>query len=214
LVAQAAGALMAKVPPAGRAMVRFIARTLRGVKASPYPGFIEPCKPTLKPKPPLGDKWQYEIKFDGYRTQIHLRGGEATVFTSSGLDWTDKFASIADAAKQVPANHAVIDGEIIVQNEKGIPDFDALRAAIGGLSERAGATGNTQRQRAPDKNRRKLSLSPRNAKPRRLTPTLALPVPGKTAQGGTFELIWAQVVWFVPLWSGSRRTGGEAAATP
>jgi bifunctional non-homologous end joining protein LigD len=76
-----------------------------------------------------GDKWQYEIKFDGYRTQLHLRSGKATVFTSSGLDWTDKFATIAEAAKQIPVNHAVLDGEVVVQNEEGIPDFGALRAA-------------------------------------------------------------------------------------
>lgn len=122
---------MATVPPAGRARVHFIARTLKGAKVAPFPTFIEPCKPTLKPKPPVGDIWQYEIKFDGYRTQLHLRGGTATVFTSSGLDWTDKLATIADAAIQIPANHAVLDGEIIVQNDKGIPDFGALRAAIG-----------------------------------------------------------------------------------
>jgi bifunctional non-homologous end joining protein LigD len=51
--------------------------------------------------------------------------------TSSGLDWSDKFATIADAARQIPANAAVIDGEIVVPNDKGIPDFGALRAAIG-----------------------------------------------------------------------------------
>jgi DNA polymerase-3 subunit epsilon len=88
-------------------------------------------RPTLKPKLPVGGKWQFEIKLDGYRTQLHLRGGNATVFTGSGLDWTDKFAPITEAAKQIPANHAVIDGEIIVRNEKGAPDFGALRAAIG-----------------------------------------------------------------------------------
>jgi bifunctional non-homologous end joining protein LigD len=122
---------MAKVTPRGRAMVRFIARTLKGAKTAPFPSFIEPCKPTLKPKPPVGDKWQYEIKLDGYRAQLHLRGGKATVFTSTGLDWSDKFATIAEAAKQIPANAVVLDGEIVVQNEKGIPDFGALRAAIG-----------------------------------------------------------------------------------
>jgi bifunctional non-homologous end joining protein LigD len=122
---------MAKVPPHGRAMVRFIASALPGAKAAPFPGFIEPCKPSLKPKLPVGDKWQYEIKFDGYRTQLHLRGGNTTVLTSSELDWSDKFATIAEAAKQIPASAAVIDGEIVVQNEKGIPDFGTLRAAIG-----------------------------------------------------------------------------------
>jgi bifunctional non-homologous end joining protein LigD len=118
---------MAKVPPAGRATVGLIA----GAKVAPFPTFIEPCKPTLKPKPPVGDKWQYEIKFDGYRTQIHLRSGNATIFTSSGLNWTDRFITIAESAEQLAANYAVIDGEIIVQNDKGFPDFAALRAAIG-----------------------------------------------------------------------------------
>jgi bifunctional non-homologous end joining protein LigD len=107
-------------------MVRFIARTLPGAKAAPFPAFIEPNNPTLEPKLPVGDKWQYEIKFDGYRTQVHLRGGKG-----SGLDWSDKFATIGEAAKEIPANAAIIDGEIVVQNEKGIPDFGALRSAIG-----------------------------------------------------------------------------------
>jgi hypothetical protein len=45
-------------------MIHFNVRTLKGAKAAPFPTFIEPCKPTLKPKLPVGDKWQYEIKFD------------------------------------------------------------------------------------------------------------------------------------------------------
>lgn len=122
---------MAKVPPAGRSMVRFIARTLDGAKTAPFPSFIEPCKPTLRPKPPAGDMWQFEIKFDGYRAQLHLKAGKATVYTSSGLDWTDKFAPIVESAKALPANDAVLDGEIVVQDERGVPDFHALRAAIG-----------------------------------------------------------------------------------
>ena len=60
---------MAKAPPAGRAMVRFIARTIEGAKAAPSPGFIEPMQPTLQSKLPAGAPWRYEIKLDGWRGQ-------------------------------------------------------------------------------------------------------------------------------------------------
>jgi bifunctional non-homologous end joining protein LigD len=43
---------------------------------------------------PEGEKWQYEIKFDGYRAQLHKRGNKVRIFTSSGLDWSDKFATL------------------------------------------------------------------------------------------------------------------------
>ena len=61
-----------------------------GAKA-PYPGFIEPALATTIEKAPNGDGWVHEIKFDGYRVQIHLRDAAVKVFTRRGNDWTDRF---------------------------------------------------------------------------------------------------------------------------
>ena len=48
--------------------------------------------------------------------------------TRKGLDWTEKFAAIAKEAKSLP--DALIDGEIVALDDKGVPDFSALQAAM------------------------------------------------------------------------------------
>ena len=94
-----------------------------------FPGFVEPALATLRPAAPTGERWLHEIKFDGYRIQAHLRQGDARLLTRSGLDWTDRFAPVADALAALPGT-AVIDGEIVVEDASGISDFSALQADI------------------------------------------------------------------------------------
>jgi bifunctional non-homologous end joining protein LigD len=59
-------------------------------KSSAMPGFIKPQLATLKAKAPNGDQWLHEIKFDGYRVQMHLNKGKRNV-TRNGLDWMSGF---------------------------------------------------------------------------------------------------------------------------
>jgi ATP-dependent DNA ligase len=87
-------------------------------------------QPKLVELPPSGDGWLHEIKYDGYRVQIHVDGGNVTTYTRNGHDWTAKFAPIAKAARGIPARQAIIDGEICVQDEKGVTDFSALPSAM------------------------------------------------------------------------------------
>ena len=61
------------------------------------PGFIKPQLATLKSKAPKGEQWLHEIKFDGYRIQVHINRGRKKVFTRNGLDWTKRFSVIAGA---------------------------------------------------------------------------------------------------------------------
>lgn len=86
--------------------------------------------PTLVAKPPQGDGWSHEVKFDGYRSQIIIDAGRARIFTRRGLDWTTKYRDLAAAAKTLDVKGAIIDGEIIVLNDKGLSDFAELRKAI------------------------------------------------------------------------------------
>jgi hypothetical protein len=51
---------------------RFDAGVVAGAKPAPFPGFVEPCHPTLREQAPPGVRWIHEIKFDGYRTRAHL----------------------------------------------------------------------------------------------------------------------------------------------
>jgi bifunctional non-homologous end joining protein LigD len=92
--------------------------------------FVEPLLPTLVEKPPEGDDWIHEVKFDGYRSQMIIDEEGARIFTRRGLDWTAKFRDITEAAKGLNAQSAIIDGEVIVTNEAGLSDFSALRRAI------------------------------------------------------------------------------------
>jgi len=95
------------------------------------PGYIGPCDPVLRKVPPSGDDWLYEIKWDGYRAQLHIRPGKIIVYSRKGFDWTDRFAAIALAAKDLRVREAVIDGEAVVLGSKGIADFQALRRELG-----------------------------------------------------------------------------------
>ncbi|MXP41855.1 ATP-dependent DNA ligase [Altererythrobacter soli] len=93
-------------------------------------GFIEPMMPTLADDAPCGDDWQHEIKYDGYRTEIAVSGGSARAFTRNGHDWTSKYRPLVGAAASLACSTALIDGEVIVQDEAGRSDFHSLRAAI------------------------------------------------------------------------------------
>jgi bifunctional non-homologous end joining protein LigD len=91
------------------------------------PGFIKPQLATLKPKAPKGDQWLHEIKYDGYRIQVHVNRGKMKVYTRNGLDWTKRFSTIAGALDI--AGEAIIDGEVVVVHE-GRTNFSELQAEL------------------------------------------------------------------------------------
>jgi DNA ligase D-like protein (predicted ligase) len=93
-------------------------------------GLVPPLLPTLVAEPPAGDGWLHEIKHDGYRTLVVVQGGRARVYTRRGNDWTDRYAPIAEHALKLPCKAAILDGEAVVQDARGIADFHALRSAI------------------------------------------------------------------------------------
>ncbi|MFL6600463.1 MAG: DNA ligase D [Steroidobacteraceae bacterium] len=92
------------------------------------PQFIAPQLAKLVDRPPGGEGWGHEIKLDGYRLQLRVADGEATLKTRRGLDWTQKFPQVAQAAQSLP--DCIIDGEVCALNERGVPDFAALQAAL------------------------------------------------------------------------------------
>jgi bifunctional non-homologous end joining protein LigD len=101
--------------------------TTPGAKGAKHPGFVEPALATLKSKPPAGDKYIHEIKFDGYRIQAHLRGGLASIYTRSGLNWSKRFPTISHAMALIRATEIILDGEVISADEKGAANFSALQ---------------------------------------------------------------------------------------
>jgi bifunctional non-homologous end joining protein LigD len=91
------------------------------------PGFIKPQLATLKSKAPQGEQWIHEIKYDGYRVQLHVNAGKKRVFTRNGLDWTKRFSIIAGAFDI--SGQAIIDGEVVVVHE-GRTNFSELQAEL------------------------------------------------------------------------------------
>ncbi|MFK0690306.1 hypothetical protein ACFX5Q_19170 [Mesorhizobium sp. IMUNJ 23033] len=72
----------------------------------------------------------YEVKFDGYRTQIIIDDAGVRLFTRRGLDWDVEIPRSGQRAGELEAESAIIDGEIIVLNAAGLSDFGELRKAI------------------------------------------------------------------------------------
>ncbi|ACK52012.1 DNA polymerase LigD, ligase domain protein [Methylocella silvestris BL2] len=104
---------------------------------APLPGWIAPCLPTLVPKPPAGEEWVHEIKWDGYRVSAYVEPGAVTIRTRNGYDWTARFPTIAAALGKLKVRSLVIDGEASVLDEKGRSSFAELQADL--------ATGGAQR---------------------------------------------------------------------
>jgi bifunctional non-homologous end joining protein LigD len=125
-------------PRTAAAMAAILRRTKKTMRAretlsSPagsrenLPAFVAPCLATLADKPPDSGNWIHEIKFDGYRIQARLERGKVKLLTRRGLDWTDKFPTIAQAVAQLPAQAALIDGELVAEGKDGISSFSLLQ---------------------------------------------------------------------------------------
>jgi bifunctional non-homologous end joining protein LigD len=113
----------AKAPANGLAQPKASRRA-----ASPMPTFIPPQLCKRVGRPPSGADWVHEIKLDGYRMQLRVEGDDTVMRTRKGLDWTERFARVAEAARRLP--DCIIDGEVVALDQNGAPDFAALQAAL------------------------------------------------------------------------------------
>ncbi|TGP40301.1 DNA ligase D [bacterium M00.F.Ca.ET.228.01.1.1] len=94
------------------------------------PTLIAPQLATLVDRPPGGGDWSYEIKFDGYRVMTRIENGIAQIFTRNGHDWTERMPRLAGACNGLPVDDAWLDGEAVVLDSSGRPDFNALQNAF------------------------------------------------------------------------------------
>ncbi|MBN9363272.1 MULTISPECIES: DNA ligase D [unclassified Devosia] len=115
------------------------AASVTGAVKAPPPAQVEPQLAASATEPPQETKashWLHEIKFDGYRTIAHVIDGKVKLITRSGIDWTKRYGDLPKEFAKLPVKQAIIDGEIVVLDEKGISRFSALQDA---LSEGAGS---------------------------------------------------------------------------
>ncbi len=95
-----------------------------------FPAFVPPSLATLHDGAPSGKNWLHEIKFDGYRIEARLDHGKVQLLTRKQLDWTHRFKPIADAVKKLAAQTALIDGELVVEDDKGVSSFSLLQTDL------------------------------------------------------------------------------------
>ncbi|EPA96207.1 MULTISPECIES: DNA ligase D [Pseudomonas] len=109
---------------------------LTGARKAELPDKIKPELATLVEKAP-GGQWSYECKLDGFRMLARIENGKVRLFTRNGHDWTHKLPGQAKALVSLGLESAWLDGEIVVADEHGVPDFQALQNAF-----EAGRSGN------------------------------------------------------------------------
>jgi ATP-dependent DNA ligase len=102
-----------------------IARSLDGVREGPFPDFIESSLATLAHRPPRGEQWVHEVKYDGYRFQCHIHR-DVRFYTRRGYDWSGRLRHLVGAFQGLVDHAVILDGEVIVQTPEGLSDFHAL----------------------------------------------------------------------------------------
>ncbi|HXM97221.1 MAG TPA: DNA ligase D [Candidatus Dormibacteraeota bacterium] len=107
------------------------AQNLANAKKAPMPTDVQPALASHGDSPSSGDDWLYEIKWDGIRVLSYLEGGKAKLIARSGRDISNEYPDLNDLAKYVRARTAILDGEIVVLDEKGKSDFQRLQARFG-----------------------------------------------------------------------------------
>jgi bifunctional non-homologous end joining protein LigD len=130
------------------------ASAVPGARRAAMPRTVAPELATLVSAPPAGSQWLHEIKFDGYRLVCEVRRGKAQLLTRHGKDWSGRFAPVAEAAAALPADTAILDGEVTVLLLDGRTSFQALQESLGdggggsrgGVNGRGGGTGRGTRR--------------------------------------------------------------------
>jgi bifunctional non-homologous end joining protein LigD len=103
--------------------MRWLSRTI----VTPAPGFIQPCIPTKVLRPPSGN-YVWEIKLDGYRLLVRKAAGKIRIYSRRGADFTNRFPRIVEAVRRMKVTSVLLDGEGIVYDAKGMPNFGLLRS--------------------------------------------------------------------------------------
>ena len=108
---------------------------IAGARPAVLPRSIEPQLATLVDEPPQAAGYLHEMKLDGYRILCVVDRGRVTLLTRRGNDWTGRFSSIAREAEHLGEHRLVLDGEAVILDAHGRPDFQALQNAMGGDRE-------------------------------------------------------------------------------
>ncbi len=109
---------------------RKVAAKIPGAVAAPMPTGWKPQLASQADAPPRGEGWLHEIKHDGYRTLVFFDDGQARLITRNGLDWTHRYRGLGKAFEKLPCKSAILDGEVVVSDARGVSSLNLLEAAL------------------------------------------------------------------------------------
>jgi bifunctional non-homologous end joining protein LigD len=92
--------------------------------------FIRPLSPSAAVRPPQGDSWLHEPKFDGFRFQVIKDGSEVRLHSHSGADYSDRLRGMREAFAKLPTRSAILDGELCLIDPRGNAHFWHLMAQM------------------------------------------------------------------------------------
>jgi bifunctional non-homologous end joining protein LigD len=115
-------------PPKKKA--KTVVASIEGARQAEMPSAIEPMTATLAERPPRGEEWLFEVKWDGVRAIAFVERGEVRIQSRSGLRCERQYPELAVIPHHVAASQAVLDGEIAVLDEKGVARFHLIQPRI------------------------------------------------------------------------------------
>ncbi|HET6546461.1 MAG TPA: DNA ligase D [Rhodanobacteraceae bacterium] len=124
----------AKRPPARRPRGGWAAKAAALTDSKPATLGTEPFAPELARlgnRPPAGDGWLHEVKWDGYRILAAIVDGKAHLWSRNALDWTRKLPDIVAALESLGVRNAALDGELVAMDGPQ-SDFGLLQATLSG----------------------------------------------------------------------------------
>lgn len=106
--------------------IALLKRKIPQAPATKMPTDLKPMLATLLDEPFDDDDWQFELKLDGYRTLAYMQSGKVDLKSRNNLSFNKKFEPIRSALREWQID-AVVDGEVVVLDENGVPDFSSIR---------------------------------------------------------------------------------------
>ena len=119
-----------ETPAERKKLARPKAAKIAGAAQAPMPIRWSPQLATAASVAPTGSGWIHEIKYDGYRTLVFFDRGKVRLITRNGHDWTARYGALAKAFEKLPCTNAILDGEVVVQDPRGITSLDLLERAL------------------------------------------------------------------------------------
>ncbi len=99
---------------------------LKDAPVKPMPHGIDPMLATLIKEPFDHPDWIFEVKWDGYRAVAEVRDGDVLLYSRNRISLNQKFSPITDSLQRF-GFEAVLDGEIVVVDDQGHPDFQMIQ---------------------------------------------------------------------------------------